>query len=218
MFEQILVGGPEEANAAAATSLRVEPAQERSLARIDALLDAAATVVDDLGFDRLSTAQVAELAGASIGTVYRYFPDRIALLVALRDRAVMRYRQAASVAMEKEAPATWQEAVALLAEVFASMFRSEPGFRIMRYEEVGGVEDAAPADDHVVSFSERVAEILVATYGFAMSDDLVFRLRIASQMAEALIERAYLREAQGDERMLAEAGVVAIAYLEKYYA
>ena len=218
MFEQILVGGPDEATAATATSLRVEPAQERSLARIDALLDAAATVVDDLGFDRLSTAQVAELAGASIGTVYRYFPDRIALLVALRDRAVMRYRQAASVAMDKQSPNTWQEVVALLADVFASMFRSEPGFRIMRYEEVGGVEDASASEDHVVSFSERVAEILVASYGFTMNEDLVFRLRIASQMAEALIERAYLREAQGDERMLAEAGIVAIAYLEKYYA
>jgi len=215
MIEQILVGSQEGSNVG---TLRVEPAQERSLARIDTLLDAAAAVVDEVGFDRLTTAQVAELSGASIGTVYRYFPDRIALLSALRDRAVLRYRLAASDAMEKRPPKTWQEAIACLADVYATMFRTEPGFLIMRFEEVGGVVETTQTVDHVREFAERVAEILEANYGFAHNAELVFRLDIASQMAESLIERAYLRETDGDTRMLGEAGVVAIAYLEKYYS
>jgi len=214
MIEEILVGTQETVSAGA---LRVEPAQERSLARIDALLDAAAAVVDEVGFDRLTTAQVAELSGASIGTVYRYFPDRIALLSALHDRAVLRYRLAASEELERRQPATWQEAVATLAEQFAVMFRTEPGFRIMRFEEVRGVDDGSATIDHLHEFAERLAEILVASYGFSYDDELVFRLDIASQMAQSLIERAYLRATDGDKRILAEAGVVAIAYLEKYY-
>ncbi|HVX07841.1 TetR/AcrR family transcriptional regulator [Humibacter sp.] len=214
MIEEILVGTQETVSAGA---LRVEPAQERSLARIDALLDAAAAVVDEVGFDRLTTAQVAELSGASIGTVYRYFPDRIALLSALHDRAVLRYRLAASEELERRQPATWQEAIATLAEQFAAMFRTEPGFRIMRFEEVRGVDDGTTTVDHVHEFAERLAEILVASYGFSYDDELVFRLDIASQMAQSLIERAYLRAPDGDARILAEAAVVAIAYLEKYY-
>ncbi len=43
--------------------VRTEPIQERSAARIDALLDAAADVVDEIGFDRLTTAMVADRAG-----------------------------------------------------------------------------------------------------------------------------------------------------------
>jgi AcrR family transcriptional regulator len=214
MIEEILIGRQE---ASGSGTLRIEPAQERSMARIDALLDAAAVVVDDVGFDRLTTAHVAELSGASIGTVYRYFPDRIALLTALRDRAVLRYRLAAAEELESRAGGTWQEAIAALAATFATMFRTEPGFRIMRFEDVHGVEEGAAAVDHVHEFAERVADILAANYGFARNDDLVFRLDIASQMAETLIERAYLRRAEGDERVLAEAGVVAIAYLERYY-
>jgi AcrR family transcriptional regulator len=212
MIEEILVG-TQTVNAGA---LRVEPAQERSLARIDALLDAAAAVVDEVGFDRLTTAQVAELSGASIGTVYRYFPDRIALLVALRDRAVFRYRLAASDELDRRQPATWKEAVGALVDSFADMFRTEPGFRILRFEEVRGVEEAAVVD-HVHEFAVRVAEILSSSYGLPYDDDLVFRLDVATQMAESLIERAHLRESQGDSRVLAEARVVAIAYLEKYY-
>lgn len=214
MIEEILVGRHETVNAGA---LRVEPAQERSLARIDALLDAAAAVVDEVGFDRLTTAQVAELSGASIGTVYRYFPDRIALLSALRDRAVLRYRLAASEDLERRQPASWKDAIASLAESYAGMFRSEPGFRIMRFEEVRGADEPAETVDHLRQFAERVADILVASYGFTRSDDLVFRLDIACQLAESLTERAYLRAPAGDERVLAEAGLVAIAYLEKFY-
>jgi AcrR family transcriptional regulator len=215
MIEEILVGAIEIP--ASASALRVEPSQERSLARIDALLDAAALVVDEVGFDRLTTAQVAEESGASIGTVYRYFPDRIALLVALRDRAVRRYRQSASDEIERRSPATWQGAIGCLAEVFATMFRTEPGFRIMRFEDVHGVEESGESADHVVEFAARVAEILVSRYGFTPSSELVFHLGIASQMTQSLIEHAYLRSADGDVRTLSEARVVATAYLEKYY-
>ena len=84
--------------------VRTEPIQERSAARIDALLDAAAAVVDEIGFDRLTTAMVAERAGAAIGTGYRYFPDRIVLLQALRDRALLRYRRSVVEAIDAQSP------------------------------------------------------------------------------------------------------------------
>ena len=70
--------------------LRNEPVQARSAARLTALLDAAAATVDEIGFERLTTAMVAERAGASIGTVYRYFPDRIAVLQSLAARNLER--------------------------------------------------------------------------------------------------------------------------------
>jgi len=69
-----------------ASLIRNEPMQARSTARLAALLDAAAAVVAEIGYERLTTAMVAEGAGASIGTVYRYFPDRIAVLQSLAAR------------------------------------------------------------------------------------------------------------------------------------
>ena len=82
-------------------SVRTEPTQRRSTQRLDALLDAAAGIVDELGFERLTTQMVAERAGASIGTVYRYFPDRVAVLHALRERSVRRYRERLAETMEQ---------------------------------------------------------------------------------------------------------------------
>jgi AcrR family transcriptional regulator len=77
-------------SAPATAALRNEPVQARSTARLTALLDAAAAAVQELGYERLTTAMVAERAGASIGTVYRYFPDRIAVLQALASRNLER--------------------------------------------------------------------------------------------------------------------------------
>jgi hypothetical protein len=62
--------------------VRHPPKQARSNASLRKLADAARLLYNtpSVGRDRLTTALVSELAGVSIGTVYRYFPDRVALL------------------------------------------------------------------------------------------------------------------------------------------
>jgi AcrR family transcriptional regulator len=60
--------------------LRNEPVQERSRARVAQIIAAARVVYDRVGQDAFNTNLVAEEAGASIGTVYRYFPDRVPLM------------------------------------------------------------------------------------------------------------------------------------------
>jgi len=63
--------------------LRNSPVQARSVGRLATILDAARQVLEEVGRDRLTTGMVAEAAGCSIGTLYRYFPDRVAVLDAI---------------------------------------------------------------------------------------------------------------------------------------
>lgn len=205
-------------NTSGAPLVRTEPIQERSAARIDALLDAAAEVVDEIGFDRLTTAMVAERAGASIGTVYRYFPDRIVLLQALRDRAVLRYRQAVVQGIRAQAPEHWWLAVECAIDAFVGMFRAEPGFRIIRFtdaERAGAPEDEQSKDDDF--FAHRFAEILSDEFGLPAGDELTFHLEVVVEMMDSLINRAFVLDPAGDERFIAESRVVAREYLEKRY-
>lgn len=62
--------------------LRNTPVQTRSVTRLEQIKAAAVALYNNplIGRDRLTTADVATLAGCSIGTIYRYFPDRVALL------------------------------------------------------------------------------------------------------------------------------------------
>ena len=60
--------------------LRNRPRQARAQQRLAEIRTAARQVLDTVGRDRFTTEMVAERAGCSIGTVYRYFTDRVALL------------------------------------------------------------------------------------------------------------------------------------------
>lgn len=62
------------------TSIRVQPVQTRSQNRLNSLRESAKAVIERVGVERFTTADIAQEAGASIGTVYRYYPDRIAVL------------------------------------------------------------------------------------------------------------------------------------------
>jgi AcrR family transcriptional regulator len=65
---------------------RRRPRQARSRATWDAILEAAAQVLERAGPDGFNTAAVAERAGVSIGTLYQYFPDKQAILLAAAER------------------------------------------------------------------------------------------------------------------------------------
>ena len=67
-------------------TMRKEPRQARSRATIDAILDAAAHILGDRGWTGLTTNTVAEIAGVSIGSLYQYFPNKLALIEAVRRR------------------------------------------------------------------------------------------------------------------------------------
>lgn len=64
-------------------SPRKMPRQGRSQAMVQALLEASARVLKERGYEGMSTNAVAECAGVSVGSLYQYFPNKVALLAAL---------------------------------------------------------------------------------------------------------------------------------------
>jgi len=67
-----------------------QPKRERGRQRVEALLDAAAEVFIDRGTEAATMTEIAARAGASIGSLYQFFPNKSLLAQALRDRFVIR--------------------------------------------------------------------------------------------------------------------------------
>jgi len=65
---------------------RKRPLQRRSRFTVDQILEAAARVFAERGYAGATTNHIAERAGVSIGSVYQYFPNKDAILVALHAR------------------------------------------------------------------------------------------------------------------------------------
>jgi len=74
-------------------SPRKRPRQARSIVLVDAILEASTRILEQHGLDALNTNAVAEKAGVSIGSLYQYFPNRDAILVALLAQFESRMRE-----------------------------------------------------------------------------------------------------------------------------
>lgn len=90
---------------------RKQPSQQRSGFTVDVMLEAAIRILLTDGYQRLTTANVAERAGVSVGSLYQYFPNKQALvaeIVARRADEILQRLIATPTANAK----TLEEAVA----------------------------------------------------------------------------------------------------------
>jgi AcrR family transcriptional regulator len=75
----------------------VRQRQARGQRRIEIILDTAAQVFAEVGFDAASTNMIAARAGIPIGSVYQFFPNKEAIAEALADRFVQRLRETQAI-------------------------------------------------------------------------------------------------------------------------
>lgn len=71
---------------AATLKPRKSPVQARSAVTVEALHIAAIQVLTEEGLSRCTTTRIAARAGASVGSLYQYFPNRDALLAAVLEK------------------------------------------------------------------------------------------------------------------------------------
>ncbi|NDJ19505.1 TetR/AcrR family transcriptional regulator [Myxacorys almedinensis] len=68
------------------------PQQARSWERFHRILDAAAELFVEIGYDSTTTDEIAIRANTSVGGLYRFFPDKLAVFHALLDRYLNQLR------------------------------------------------------------------------------------------------------------------------------
>lgn len=193
--------------------VRNEPVQARSSERIDALLDAASAVVAEVGIERLTTAMVAERASASIGTVYRYYPDRIAVIVAMSQRGFERFLRNGVAALEAARPATLDAVFGCLLDAAAQTYRSEPGFTSIRLADQIVLPEVSGESAATARIAAALAPIVVDELGLTDDGTLVGTLDVALSVLDALVVRAFVIDPAGDPTALAAARTAVAAVL-----
>ena len=80
---------------------RKRPVQKRSRATVEAVLAAAAHILEERGMTGFNTNAVAARAGVSIGSLYQYFPSKDAVLLALMERNMAQCFQSLAEAIDR---------------------------------------------------------------------------------------------------------------------
>lgn len=186
--------------------MRREPVQRRSAARVSAILDACAALLDEFDYDELTTSKIAERAGVPIGSLYQYFPDKRAVVQAL----TMRNLDAFSAEVERifsgtEVPAGWRAAVDRVIDTYLEMLDKVPGFGRIRFGDVVDTHLLDPEDDNDAVIAAKLSQLFAKSYQVPNSEELQLAFWMVVEVSDALIKLALRLSADQRATVLATA-------------
>ncbi len=156
-----------------------EPKRERGKQRVAALIDAGAELFAEKGYEATTMTEIAQRAGAAIGSLYQFFPSKEALAEALFNRYAE--RAAASFArVEELAPGRPARELADLLIDYKLALRTDRDATIALSSPVAGiVERRKPLGD---ALRGRIASILRAANRALSEDEAAAAAVIVSQV------------------------------------
>jgi AcrR family transcriptional regulator len=206
------------------SKLRRQPKQQRGKERVEKILDAAAAVFDQVGYDAATTHMIAAKAGTAIGSLYQFFPDKAAIFKAMELRHTERVKNFwAQVDIPTIVQLPLRQMIHLLATAVADLFE-QPVSRVvfvqfylapqifqsidesMTQEAIAFMASilkqrnpGLPEDQH-----HLLAEVCVHSSNAVMlaalrSQDEVHRQRLIQQIEELLV--SYLEPYMGDRQL-----------------
>ncbi|GAA4782863.1 TetR/AcrR family transcriptional regulator [Streptomyces ziwulingensis] len=202
-----------------ATPLRRAPVQRRSAERLTRILDACADLLDEVGYDGLSTRAVALRAQVPIGSVYRFFGNKRQMADALAQRNLERYTRRVTERLSEGADGDdagggdggWRAALDVVLDEYLEMKRTAPGFSLVDFGNQIPVGDPRAAPNHRVA--DRLTELLSGRLDRHPDDDLRRVFLVAVETADTLVQLAFRVAPDGDERIIEEARELLRAYL-----
>ena len=198
-------------------SPRRRPSQERSRDRVERILDATAALLGDTPVERITTAAIAEQAGVPIGSVYQYFPNKLAVLAELARRVMEQVDlKTASLIAEDFGVLPWDEAIDRAIDATMQGYAEQPGYVQLLLSIRPTPEFRAVTDES----NERVAAMLAvhpALQAVIPANKIQLVTRAAIQAANSLQDWA-LSEEDPDlaNRIISEMKTLLKAYLAVY--
>ena len=196
--------------------LRRLPAQQRSMLRVQRMLDCCAELLDEVGYDNLSTTRIAERAGVAIGSVYQFFPDKKAITQALGLRFLDQFGSRVTERLADASFSHWTAAVDAVIDEYVDMHRNVPGFRSLHF---GDIVDTRLLNNNTENnrvISVRLRKIIVSITGIPDDDSLDRVLHVAVEAADSILKLAFRDDPDGDPALMNEAKRLVSSYLSDY--
>ncbi|HET9658151.1 MAG TPA: TetR/AcrR family transcriptional regulator [Kineosporiaceae bacterium] len=181
------------------------------------LLDACAEVLDEVGYDALTTREVARRAEVPIGTLYQFFGGKQALCGALAQRNLEEWVRRMGVRFTAAPVGRWSDTAPVVVGEFVVMKRSVPGFGAVDFG------DARPGRDHMLDgpageennalVARRLAEFGIRELGLGGGAAVEPVLRVAVEVTDGLLRLAFRADREGDPALIAEAEWLLRSYL-----
>ncbi|MEV8020937.1 TetR/AcrR family transcriptional regulator [Streptomyces sp. NPDC086554] len=189
--------------------LRRTPVQQRSAERLTRILDACADLLDEVGYEDLSTRAVAQRADVPIGSVYRFFGNKRAMADALAHRNLDLYAERVAARVAGVERGDWRGAVDAAFDEYLAMKRTVPGFGLVDFG-IPSAPDAMP--DANSDVAERVAALLADHLDRPLDARLRRTVLVGVEAVDAVLQLAFRVDPSGDPSLIDETRTLLHAY------
>ena len=200
---------------------KARPRQQRAHTTYETILAAAGALLEDVGVERLSTNLICEKAGITPPALYRYFPNKYALLKELGARLMAAQDEAVFAYIEtyRDVPGTVQERAErrrVVQEKVNAITRAFPGGAwVMRaLRAIPTLRQVRVASREAVA--ERVFETLLKRYPGADRKDLRVAATLSVEVMYASTELIMDQPELDADRINAEMSYMVALYQESF--
>lgn len=193
---------------------RRRPKSPRARRTVERILEATAALLDQGGFDGLSTNAIAERAGVNVASVYKYFPNKYAVLTGLAEK--LRDEQLELLSEGLDGTDDWRAELDQLLDAFLALFVSRPGFA-----ELTSVLASSPAlravDEQSLAAEARAIAERLPAYGIdAPRPAREAIARVVLEAARGVLPLARRAKPAARKRLMGELRRMLEAYLASH--
>jgi AcrR family transcriptional regulator len=192
--------------------LRKQPVQQRSAKRVEQMLEACAALIDELGYDGVTTTLIAERAGVAVGSLYQFFPDKRAVVQALTKRNLDHFTAEIERRLDWTNLEYWWHGVDTIIDIYVEMYRTIPGFGRVRFGDVIDLRFIDDQRDNNTVIAEQIAHVVAAKHNLSI-ESLFRQITVASDIGDAILALAFRRKLFPEQDMIDEAKRVVRDYL-----
>jgi len=117
----------------ATNEVRRTPSQQRAHESVEAIVRAATEIIEAEGYEAYNTNTVAKRAGVSVALVYRYFPNKESILVALWEETQnVRARTVRHIIRQIPTVENWEEYARMIMVTLRKLRTDQPNLMMMR--------------------------------------------------------------------------------------
>lgn len=192
--------------------LRKQPVQQRSAKRVEQMLKACAALIDELGYDGVTTTLIAERAGVAVGSLYQFFPDKRAVVQALTKQHLDHFTKEIEERLDWENLEHWWHGVDTIIDIYVEMYRTIPGFSRVRFGDVIDIRFIEDGRDNNTVITEQIAHVVAKKHDLPV-ETLYKQITVGCDIADAILALAFRRKLFPEDDMIKEAKQVVRAYL-----
>lgn len=184
--------------------VRRAPVQRRGASTVEAVLRACSALLERLPLDEVNTTRIAAEAGLSVGALYRFFPDKQAILDAVAVRHMEEFRARMAKMLLKAAFRSGREFLGSLLDAYIEYLDAHPDFRALA---LGGHISALARESQTrpgAGPAGLLRAFIRRKLGVKDPATLDLRLRMAIEAGERMIAFAYGQESAEERRRILE--------------